>query len=410
MRLLSAACEDDWTPPEGWAPAALPALDVLSSRLGSTFQESERRLRGPTPRSNWVVPGMVLAGDRTPMESEVGLKSLLGKGVTTFVNLQSRGEGQDYRERALKLKGDLKFVSAHIPDQKTTSDAQVARLVVELVGRIAAGEVLYVHCRGGHGRTGTVCSLLLGLTYGIRGPRALVTWQALHDLRQQPVFAARGYDLTPNGASCVTLFEEQRAQVLRLLPSADAADAADAWEAAAAAASATGAMTAAATAAATATAGGPLPPARGASEEYGRGASAYSADVLVRWRHAGEEGAAAATRGEWAAAARAFRECARLRPDWAKGYVCLGRALRRLGGSAAQRRKAAAFLEEGLRLSTAAAVAAAAAGGGHEEVAADIRREIEREIELLRQPATKSKSSTAAAASSWRTPLPGETM
>ena len=74
------------------------------------------------------------------MESEAGLKALLGAGVTTFVNLQSRGEGQDYRERALKLNGGLKFVSAHIPDQKTTSDAQVARLVVELYGEPVGDE------------------------------------------------------------------------------------------------------------------------------------------------------------------------------------------------------------------------------------------------------------------------------
>ena len=38
------------------------------------------------------------------------------------------------------------------------SDADVAALVLRVLRRIAAGEIAYVHCRGGHGRTGTVCA------------------------------------------------------------------------------------------------------------------------------------------------------------------------------------------------------------------------------------------------------------
>ena len=40
-------------------------------------------------------------------------------------------------------------------------------------------QVLYVHCSTGHGRTGTVCSLLLGLAYRLPGPHALHLFQVI---------------------------------------------------------------------------------------------------------------------------------------------------------------------------------------------------------------------------------------
>ena len=43
-------------------------------------------------------------------------------------------------------------------------------------------------------------------------------FEALHDLREQPCFASRsGYEPSADGAACVALFDEQRAQVIRLL-------------------------------------------------------------------------------------------------------------------------------------------------------------------------------------------------
>jgi len=43
-------------------------------------------------------------------------------------------------------------------------------------------QVLYIHCSKGHGRTGTVCALLLGLAYHLSGSHAINLYQALHDV------------------------------------------------------------------------------------------------------------------------------------------------------------------------------------------------------------------------------------
>lgn len=54
------------------------------------------------------------------------------------------------------------------------------------MGRILAGERLYVHCWGGHGRTGTLVALLLSQLYSLTADEALRYTQAFHDARRFP--------------------------------------------------------------------------------------------------------------------------------------------------------------------------------------------------------------------------------
>ena len=92
--------------------------------------------------------------------------------------------------------------------------------------------MLYVHCTNGNGRTGTVCSLLLGALYGVSGPAALFYFQALHDMRQKVAerSVAETYDVRADASGCVALYAVQREQVLRLLGPEKVGDAKDPTE------------------------------------------------------------------------------------------------------------------------------------------------------------------------------------
>lgn len=80
----------------------------------------------------------------------------------------------------------LDFVHLPIVDCATVGDSKVFSLAKDLCRRLKAGENLYVHCWGGHGRTGTVLSLMLGLVYGL-GPMEAMAWvQMFHDCRIAP--------------------------------------------------------------------------------------------------------------------------------------------------------------------------------------------------------------------------------
>jgi hypothetical protein len=95
---------------------------------------------------------------------------------------------------------------------------KLARHLVEMVQR---GHRLYLHCWGGHGRTGTVVCIMLYLIYGLSAPDAMRRCQFVHDLRRIPIDVG-----SPQTA-------KQRAQVTRIISRLMSAKAAAAKDAAA---------------------------------------------------------------------------------------------------------------------------------------------------------------------------------
>lgn len=85
------------------------------------------------------------------------------------------------------LKIRLSFVHFPIRDCGITDDGRVLELAKSLVTAMANGEVLYLHCWGGHGRTGTLVCIILHLMYGLEAMEAMAWCQKVHDLRQFPV-------------------------------------------------------------------------------------------------------------------------------------------------------------------------------------------------------------------------------
>jgi len=82
---------------------------------------------------------------------------------------------------------NLSFVHFPIRDCGITDDDRVLELARALVKNIAEGEIIYLHCWGGHGRTGTLVCIMLHLMYGYSDTQAMEYCQAVHDLRQCPV-------------------------------------------------------------------------------------------------------------------------------------------------------------------------------------------------------------------------------
>lgn len=177
---------------------------------------------GPTPESNWVVPGKLLVGAYPASADDAEtldlITSILQNRVTKFVCLQ-----QEYREhgvteamwrsgqalrpyfddvRSIVKKKHLipcltgydvvseqRLCFTHFPirDCSVTDDDRVLELARSLVRSIAEGHVLYLHCWGGHGRTGTLVCIMLHLMYGMSDREAMHYCQTVHDLRQCPV-------------------------------------------------------------------------------------------------------------------------------------------------------------------------------------------------------------------------------
>ncbi|KAL6046962.1 ADP-ribose glycohydrolase ARH3 [Balamuthia mandrillaris] len=150
-------------------------------------------LRGPTPRSNWVIPGRLLAGaypgDRKePQHTEVVHTLVNNAGVQTFVCLQTAkelGSFRDYKPIAKAANPSVSFLHFPIQDGAVGEDEEVVQLV-ERLSRLIKEErnvPVYVHCWGGHGRTGTIIALLIANLYQVGSEEALSRTGKYHNSR-----------------------------------------------------------------------------------------------------------------------------------------------------------------------------------------------------------------------------------
>lgn len=164
---------------------------------------------GPHSRSNWLPVGprrgpLQLCVGNWPFQLPSGygfgeenetvtltkVSRLLEDGVTTFVNLTMADEwlisspectynhwAPKVEDLAAEIYGDAKIqvasgkqlrfdIACPMRDEGVAPDDDLAKLLSALIAELEdRNRVLYVHCFGGHGRTGVACCSLLCLLY-----------------------------------------------------------------------------------------------------------------------------------------------------------------------------------------------------------------------------------------------------
>jgi len=140
------------------------------------------------------LPGPILEILTKPKLSKK-IKSILSSGITTFVSLQTPEEihrfvpYKNVIDECLKSNPQFKqpkFVEFPIPDQFVAPTDKVFDFIEQLCVLLNAGENLYIHCWGGHGRTGTIIGCLIGRLYPISAQLALDLTSTYHHKRKPP--------------------------------------------------------------------------------------------------------------------------------------------------------------------------------------------------------------------------------
>eukprot|EP00727_Mastigamoeba_balamuthi_P013421 m51a1_g8701 putative map kinase phosphatase (185) ;mRNA; r:88620-89265 len=178
---------------------ALPPLPPLPS--------DEADMAGPHAHANWLVPGRLLVG-ALPRSSL--LAAALAAGVTVFVSLLTDSEraasGGAYESRARDCAASLRLDPSRLEFLRYPGALGMAR---EVARRVREGRAVYVHCMGGHGRTGTLGALVVAELYGLGASEAVALVQRCHADRAQ-CRQCPGRFTSPET-------HEQRAQVYRVL-------------------------------------------------------------------------------------------------------------------------------------------------------------------------------------------------
>lgn len=155
-------------------------------------------LARPHANCYWVEPGRLLAGEYPAAShsdaAQRKLQRILAAGVTFFLDLTSPADGlapyaELLAEEAKIYTHAVSYCRMTIPDYSVPSTAQMVQTLDVIDAALADGQVVYVHCWGGVGRTGTVVGCYL-VRHGRSGDAALAhlahLWQDVEKRNRHP--------------------------------------------------------------------------------------------------------------------------------------------------------------------------------------------------------------------------------
>mmetsp|Transcript_1953 Transcript_1953/g.2794 ORF Transcript_1953/g.2794 Transcript_1953/m.2794 type:complete len:215 (+) Transcript_1953:116-760(+) len=194
-----------------------------SNRIGLIETEKleipvdENEFVGPTKRSYWLSKNRIAVGC-SPSRAKM-LQRLIEQGeIRVFVNLMTQKEvdrdGGHYFERKVpnfycekRKKEEFHYHFHPIYDMQTCSDQEALELVNIVLDHFNKGRKIYIHCRGGHGRSGVIAALLIFHLYKLDSWNTLELLTKMHKTRKD---VQENYYTSPQTS-------EQKNQVYRII-------------------------------------------------------------------------------------------------------------------------------------------------------------------------------------------------
>ena len=180
----------------------------------------------PIPDSYWVVPGRLLAGEHPGSASRAlameRLKRFLEAGVSCFIDLTRPEEAPAYEAYlpfATPSGRRIAYLREPLPDHDVPADRESMTRILRLIeDALAAGHVVYVHCRAGVGRS----SMVAGCWLAEHRPGEVDVIETLQTLWRQSA-RSRVWSVVPETDDQVDFIRNWRGTAQRRVPRAGAA-------------------------------------------------------------------------------------------------------------------------------------------------------------------------------------------
>ena len=168
----------------------MPTRSLLAGLSGEISFLDPRGDALPRPHGNtyWLWAGHVLAGEHPGKEGEAllpeRLQLLAQMGITHFIDLTAPTDLPAYQALGSAVRINHPIIDFGVP-----SVMQMHGILQSMNDALLQGGKVYVHCRAGIGRTGTVAATWL-VSQGMTGQAALdllqKKWQAVDKRFEEP--------------------------------------------------------------------------------------------------------------------------------------------------------------------------------------------------------------------------------
>ena len=114
--------------------------------------------------------------------TQEAVKELEENGVRYFINLT-----HDYEKKITPYNTQYEYITFPITDRQIPQDLRAFACFIirvsDIIKSLKTGELVYIHCKGGHGRSGIVVSCLLCYIFGMSAKKSLEHTTKSHNKR-----------------------------------------------------------------------------------------------------------------------------------------------------------------------------------------------------------------------------------
>lgn len=155
----------------------------------------------PHSRCNWLIENRVCIGARPIPET---FQNIVNAGINIFVNLEEESSSNRWYESEVLSRPGILIYYFPIPTGRASSEADTILLINTLLIKYYENpkNVFYIHCNGGHGRSGMIGAILYGKIMNVQAGEAI---QAIVKSRETRPDTSRNFVPTPETNNQVKL-------------------------------------------------------------------------------------------------------------------------------------------------------------------------------------------------------------